>query len=181
MDLLGIKNLTKNELNKAFKSRAKLYHPDNQETGDEVKFLLIKDAYDYLKKFCVQKIIIKVNLTDIILGTYVSYENISFSINPKTLKKLLFKRIKFKDKEIQIKVVNDNGFRLTRNKGKFIITKWADLTFDDYARGYYALSIKDKGELIFETPTTGLLSSTRKLSNDVYVKVNYKIVVKENK
>ena len=176
MNILGIKNLTKNEVKKAYKSSVKSYHPDNIETGDNDKFLLIKEAYDYLKNLCYQKVVIKVNLTDVITGTSVKYEDLLININPNTVKKFLFNKTKVKGNEIQVKIVNNNGFRLTKKKNNVIITKNEKLTFDDYFRGYFVLTVNGK-EFIFATPTTGYLSSIRKIADGVYIKLNYRIMV----
>ena len=178
MNILGIKNLTKNEVKRAYKSSVKSYHPDNIETGDRDKFLLIKEAYDYLKNLCFQKVVIKVNLTDVITGTSVKYEDLLININPNTLRKFIFNKPRINGNEIQVKIINNYGFRLTKNKNSIIITKNEKLTFDDYVRGYYVLTINDK-EFLFETPTKGYLSSIRKIGDGVYIRLNYRIAVND--
>jgi curved DNA-binding protein CbpA len=176
MNILGIKNLTKNEVKRAYKSSVKSYHPDNIETGDRNKFLLIKEAYDYLKNLCYQKVVIKVNVTDVITGTSVKYEDLLININPDTLKKFVFNKPRIKGNEIQVKVVNNCGFRLIKKKNSIIITKNEKLTFDDYDRGYFVLTVNGK-EFLFETPTSGYLSSIRKIGDGVYIRLNYRIVI----
>ena len=48
-EVLGIKkNASKDEIKSAYRKLAKKYHPDNKETGDEVKFKEIQEAYDIL-------------------------------------------------------------------------------------------------------------------------------------
>lgn len=36
------------ELQKSYKGLAKKFHPDNSRTGDEVRFMEIKEAYEFL-------------------------------------------------------------------------------------------------------------------------------------
>ena len=129
-----------------------------------------------MKNLCYQKVVIKVNLTDVITGTSVKYEDLLININPDTLKKFVFNKPRIKGNEIQVKVVNNCGFRLTKKKNNIIITKNEKLTFDDYFRGYFVLTVNGK-EFIFATPTTGYLSSIRKISDGVYIKLNYRIMV----
>ena len=48
-EVLGVnKNASKDEIKSAYRKLAKKYHPDNKETGDEVKFKEIQEAYDIL-------------------------------------------------------------------------------------------------------------------------------------
>jgi len=48
-DVLGLnKNATEAEIKSAFRKKAKEFHPDNKETGDEVKFKEIGEAYSTL-------------------------------------------------------------------------------------------------------------------------------------
>ena len=48
-EVLGInKNATKDEIKSAYRKLAKMYHPDNKETGDEAKFKEVQEAYDIL-------------------------------------------------------------------------------------------------------------------------------------
>ncbi len=46
---LGVsKSATKDEIKSAYRKLAKVYHPDNKETGDEAKFKEVQEAYDIL-------------------------------------------------------------------------------------------------------------------------------------
>ena len=48
-EVLGLKKgCTKEEIKSAYRKLAKIYHPDNKETGDEEKFKEIQEAYDIL-------------------------------------------------------------------------------------------------------------------------------------
>lgn len=48
-EVLGInKNATKDQIKSAYRKLAKVYHPDNKETGNEQKFKEIQEAYDIL-------------------------------------------------------------------------------------------------------------------------------------
>ena len=48
-EVLGVKKTaTKDEIKSAYRKLAKVYHPDNKETGDEEKFKEIQEAYDIL-------------------------------------------------------------------------------------------------------------------------------------
>ena len=48
-EVLGVsKSATKDEIKSAWRKLAKTYHPDNKETGDEIKFKEIQEAYDIL-------------------------------------------------------------------------------------------------------------------------------------
>lgn len=48
-EVLGVnKTATKDEIKSSYRKLAKKYHPDNKETGDEVKFKEIQEAYDIL-------------------------------------------------------------------------------------------------------------------------------------
>ena len=48
-ELLGVsKTATDEEIKRAFRKLAKMYHPDNKETGDETKFKEIGEAYAIL-------------------------------------------------------------------------------------------------------------------------------------
>lgn len=48
-EVLGIsKSASKDEIKSAYRKLAKVYHPDNKETGDEAKFKEIQEAYDVL-------------------------------------------------------------------------------------------------------------------------------------
>lgn len=48
-EVLGVKkNATKDEIKSAYRKLAKVYHPDNKETGNEAKFKEIQEAYDIL-------------------------------------------------------------------------------------------------------------------------------------
>lgn len=48
-ELLGVsKTATDEEIKRAFRKLAKMYHPDNKETGDEAKFKEIGEAYAIL-------------------------------------------------------------------------------------------------------------------------------------
>ena len=48
-EVLGVnKNASKDEIKSAYRKLAKKYHPDNKETGNEVKFKEIQEAYDIL-------------------------------------------------------------------------------------------------------------------------------------
>ena len=48
-EVLGVnKNASKDDIKSAYRKLAKKYHPDNKETGDEVKFKEIQEAYDIL-------------------------------------------------------------------------------------------------------------------------------------
>lgn len=52
MQLLGLEeNYTEEELKKQYKIYAKKYHPDNEESSDEEKFIRIKEAYEYLAAY----------------------------------------------------------------------------------------------------------------------------------
>ena len=42
------KDYSDEDLQKSYKNLAKKYHPDNSVTGDEDKFISIKEAYDFL-------------------------------------------------------------------------------------------------------------------------------------
>ncbi len=54
-DILKVSmNATKDEIIKAYKKKAKIYHPD-KETGDEEMFLLVKDAYEQGLMNCKQE------------------------------------------------------------------------------------------------------------------------------
>jgi len=41
-------NCSRDEINSAYRKLAKKFHPDNRETGDQQKFIKIKEAYDQL-------------------------------------------------------------------------------------------------------------------------------------
>ncbi len=48
-EVLGVsKTASKDEIKSAYRKLAKKYHPDNKETGDEVKFKEVQEAYDIL-------------------------------------------------------------------------------------------------------------------------------------
>ena len=48
-EVLGVsKSATKDEIKSAYRKLAKVYHPDNKQTGDEAKFKEIQEAYDIL-------------------------------------------------------------------------------------------------------------------------------------
>ncbi|MGM9857706.1 MAG: molecular chaperone DnaJ [Bacilli bacterium] len=48
-EVLGVsKSATKDEIKSAYRKLAKVYHPDNKQTGDEAKFKEIQEAYDVL-------------------------------------------------------------------------------------------------------------------------------------
>ena len=48
-EVLGVKkSASKDEIKSAYRKLAKIYHPDNKETGDEAKFKEIQEAYDIL-------------------------------------------------------------------------------------------------------------------------------------
>lgn len=48
-DVLGIKKgASKDEIKSAYRKLAKVYHPDNKETGNEAKFKEVQEAYDIL-------------------------------------------------------------------------------------------------------------------------------------
>lgn len=48
-EVLGVaKSASKDEIKSAYRKLAKVYHPDNKETGDETKFKEIQEAYDVL-------------------------------------------------------------------------------------------------------------------------------------
>ncbi len=48
-EVLGIKKgASKDEIKSAYRKLAKVYHPDNKETGDEAKFKEVQEAYDIL-------------------------------------------------------------------------------------------------------------------------------------
>lgn len=48
-EVLGVnKNASKDDIKRAYRKLAKTYHPDNKETGDEVKFKEVQEAYDIL-------------------------------------------------------------------------------------------------------------------------------------
>ena len=48
-DVLGVqKNASKDEIKSSYRKLAKKYHPDNKETGSEVKFKEVQEAYDVL-------------------------------------------------------------------------------------------------------------------------------------
>ena len=47
-EVLGVsKSATKDEIKSAYRKLAKVYHPDNKQTGDEAKFKEIQEAYDF--------------------------------------------------------------------------------------------------------------------------------------
>lgn len=48
-DVLGVKkNSSKDDIKSSYRKLAKQYHPDNKETGNEVKFKEVQEAYDVL-------------------------------------------------------------------------------------------------------------------------------------
>lgn len=48
-DILGInKSASKDEIKSSYRKLAKKYHPDNKDTGDELKFKEVQEAYDVL-------------------------------------------------------------------------------------------------------------------------------------
>ena len=48
-EVLGVsKSASKDEIKSAYRKQAKVYHPDNKQTGDEVKFKELQEAYDIL-------------------------------------------------------------------------------------------------------------------------------------
>ena len=48
-EVLGVKKgASKDEIKSAYRKLAKVYHPDNKETGDETKFKEVQEAYDIL-------------------------------------------------------------------------------------------------------------------------------------
>ena len=49
IELLGLgKSFSTEDLQKRYKELAKKYHPDNSITGDEKKFMAVKEAYEFL-------------------------------------------------------------------------------------------------------------------------------------
>ena len=49
IEILGLKkDFSEDELKKNYKELAKLYHPDNKNSGDEQKFIDIQEAYKFL-------------------------------------------------------------------------------------------------------------------------------------
>jgi DnaJ family protein C protein 25 len=49
-DILNVtRDSTKNEISKAYRHLARVYHPDIRETGDEDKFKIVANAYEILK------------------------------------------------------------------------------------------------------------------------------------
>ena len=55
-EILGISsNATLEDIKFAFKQKAKIYHPDIPETGDEKQFILIKKAFDILSNPSTKK------------------------------------------------------------------------------------------------------------------------------
>lgn len=52
MEILGLQSpFTQKEIKKAYRRMAMKYHPDIQGTGDQAKFVLGTEAYEYLSKF----------------------------------------------------------------------------------------------------------------------------------
>ena len=48
-EVLGVsKSASKDEIKSAYRKQAKVYHPDNKQTGDEAKFKELQEAYDIL-------------------------------------------------------------------------------------------------------------------------------------
>ncbi len=49
IEILGLnQKFTTEELQKSYKGLVKRYHPDNNITGDEQKFMAVKEAYEFL-------------------------------------------------------------------------------------------------------------------------------------
>ena len=174
MELLGLNKLSSRGLEKAYKDKAKIFHPDNKITGDSNKFITIKNAYDELKKICKQKIIMKINVSDIIKEIYVPYEELVIVVSPLTIRQLIFNKTTFNGKEFVVQIKNDNGFRLKKSGTTCTIVKDVNITLDDIRKGRYVLSIGEK-QIEFKIPMSGVLSSKIALSNKVYLKVNYHI------
>jgi len=120
LKVFGLKKLNRGALKKAYKKLSKQYHPDNNETGDKNKFVLINNLYNKLLSETIKETyIIKINLNDLINGkTYTLFDNVSIHINYKMIKKpFIFKYMGEKYKII-VKPLLDKNQKLVYSKGK---------------------------------------------------------------
>ena len=120
LKIFGLKRLSKTALKRAYKTMSKKYHPDNLETGNEKKFIIINDAYNRLLEQCIEKtFVIKLCLDDLLNGKNITLnQNISINANYKMLGKPYIIYHLGKKYKIIVKPLLDKNQKLVYSKGK---------------------------------------------------------------
>ena len=120
LKIFGLNKLSKTVLKRAYKKLSKKYHPDNLETGDEEKFIIINDAYNRLLEQCIEKtFVIKLCLDDLLNGKNITLnQSISINANYKMLGKPFIINHLGKKYKIIVRPLLDKNQKLVYSKGK---------------------------------------------------------------